>query len=277
MSNGKIISIETAEMANPGRRKTQKKDKDDWIVVIPSYKRAETLRDKTLTVLKHYKIPSNKIHVFVANKEEEVIYRKTLEAGTYGKLIVGKPGLAKVRNFISDYFPVGKKLVNMDDDITGFLEYSEIAKRNEVPLKSLQGVFRRGFDECKKHGCRLWGVYPVANGFFMKPKVSTDLRYIIGCCWGCINPGSKAVDIVLDDKEDYLRSILYYKLDGCVVRMNFVSPKTNYYKEPGGMQEERTMERIEKSARYIAKKYPEYATYYDKKKSGYPELKLHSP
>lgn len=258
-------------------RKKTRKIRDNWIIAIPSYKRSKTLCDKTMSVLKRYKIPSDKIFIFVADDIEKHIYKSTLIPGTYNKLIVGRPGLANVRNFISDYFPIGKKIVNMDDDITSFIEYSATARRNEMPLKSLVGVIRRGFEECHKSGCKLWGVYPVANGFFMKDTVTTDLRYIIGSCWGCINPGSDKVKIVLDDKEDYLRSILYFMMCGCTVRLNFVAPKTNYYKEPGGMQEDRTMERIEKSARFIANKYPQYATYFDKKKSGYPELRLHSP
>lgn len=271
----KISEIQQKESMS-SRNKTRKSHIDDWIIAIPSYKRAETLRDKSLSVLHHYRIPASKIYIFVATEEEKNIYKSILVPETYHKLIIGLPGLAKVRNFISDYFPVGKKIVNMDDDISRFIKYDENAKRNEIHLKSLLAVIRRGFSECARHGCRLWGIYPVANGFFMKNTVSTDLKYIIGCFWGCINPGSNEINITLDDKEDYLRSILFYKADQCVIRLNFVAPKTNYYKEPGGMQEERTMERIEQSARYIADKYPECASYYDKKKSGYPELKLRS-
>ena len=55
-----------------------RKQKDDWIIAIPSYKRPETLRDKTLTVLKYYGIPASKIHVFVATKEQADLYRDTL-------------------------------------------------------------------------------------------------------------------------------------------------------------------------------------------------------
>jgi hypothetical protein len=108
----------------------------------------------------------------------------------------------------------------------------------------------------------------------MKPKISKDLRYIIGSFWGCINPGTKEIKITLDDKEDYQRSILYYKADKAIIRLNNVSPISSYYKEPGGMQEERTKERVEKSARWIVKTYPEYAVLNPSKKSGYMEVRL---
>ena len=52
-------------------RKTLRKKRAsaDYIIAIPSYKRAETLRDKTLQVLKEHKIPAERIHVFVATPE----------------------------------------------------------------------------------------------------------------------------------------------------------------------------------------------------------------
>jgi hypothetical protein len=40
------------------------------------------------------------------------------------------------------------------------------------------------------------------------------------------------------------------------------------------MQEERTKERVEKSARWIVKEYPEFAVLNAAKKSGYMEVKL---
>ena len=46
----------------------------DWIVAIPSYKRYDTIVEKTLSTLKHYKIPPSKITFFVADKEEKKLY-----------------------------------------------------------------------------------------------------------------------------------------------------------------------------------------------------------
>ena len=41
---------------------------EDYTVVIPSYKRPEGCRDKTLAVLHKYNIPKEKIYVVVASK-----------------------------------------------------------------------------------------------------------------------------------------------------------------------------------------------------------------
>jgi len=42
----------------------------EYDIAIPSYKRPETLNNKTLTLLKYANIPSSKITVFVADKSE---------------------------------------------------------------------------------------------------------------------------------------------------------------------------------------------------------------
>ena len=247
--------------------------KNDWIIAIPSYKRAETLRDKTLTVLMKYKIPRAKIHVFVATKEEEATYRAILDPNTYGHIHVAVPGMAAVRNFITKFFPIGKPIFNLDDDIRGFIEYSATARRNEKPLSNLVSVIEKGFATAQKTGFRLFGFYPVSNGYFMKPTCSSDLKYIIGSAWGILNPGP-ILTVGIDDKEDYLRTVIMYILDGGVLRFNNVSMQTAYYKETGGMQETRTMKRIETSAKAMVEAFPDLVKINLTKKSGIPEVRL---
>ena len=261
------------------RAKTQRRRKEHfpYEIAIPSYNRAETLRDKTLALLKAYRIPAEKITVFVANGEQEDNYKNVLNPNSYGKIIVGVKGLMNIRNFISDYYPIGTPIVNFDDDIKGFLEYSNDAKRNERPLRSLLGVIKHGFQECIKHGASLWGLYPVPNGFFMKETVSTDLKFCIGSTWGCINPGvkgAKGVKLTMSEKEDYERTILYYLRDGVVIRLNNVSPITAYYKEPGGMQEEDRKEKQNEAVEILLERYPQFVTQNPSRKSGYPEIRI---
>ena len=55
------------------RHQTRKRNHFEYEIAIPSYKRPETLRDKTLTILKAYRIPADRITVFVANKEQEAV------------------------------------------------------------------------------------------------------------------------------------------------------------------------------------------------------------
>jgi len=254
-----------------------RKAKKDYIICIPSYKRAETLKGKTLATLDKYNIPVSKIYIFVADKDEEEIYRNTIEKGSYNKIVVGVKGLAEVRNFIADYFPKGKRIVFMDDDIKGFLEFDEAKPRHEKPLVSLERVIQRGFSECDKAGARLWGIYPSANGFFMKDTVSTDLKFVVGCFFGIINPGTGAngLDIPFGEKEDYYRTLRMYELDGTVVRLNFVAPKTAFYTEPGGMQTDPLRRKKQETAvKWLLKKYPDWVTLNPTRKSGFMEIRL---
>ena len=88
----------------------------DYVVAIPSYKRPDTLKNKTLKVLQRYKIDPKKIVVFVADKEQEKIYREALPKGSVGKFVVGVPGIKNIRNFMPKYFPEGQYIFYMDDD-----------------------------------------------------------------------------------------------------------------------------------------------------------------
>ena len=85
-----------------------------------------------------------------------------------------------------------------------------------------------------------------------------------------VNP----LKMTIDDKEDYLRSVVMYVLDGGVLRFGNAAPQSAYYKEPGGMQEERTMKRITASAEAMVKAFPDLVKINLTKKSGMPEVRL---
>lgn len=264
---------------------------EEYVVAIPSYKRPETLKTKTLKVLQNYNIDPKRIYIFVADDEQKEIYMNTLPRNSYNKLVVGVPGIKNIRNFMPKYFPEGQHIFYMDDDIYDIYEtinpYSITSpkynkKQNQhIRLPSLHKLIKKAFSLSKKTGLTNWGVYPVLNPFFMKPTspnineyVSTKLCYIIGFMTGVIN-NRKAEIRTIDDKEDYERSIKYYLKDNGLLRFNNITAKTKCYKEPGGMQVERTKKRIHDSAVYLTKVYPELCTLNTSKKSGFTEIRLH--
>ena len=89
----------------------------DYIICIPSYKRAQVCNDKTLTTLEKNNIPASKIYVYVANQEEYTLYKEKLNSKLYHQLIVGKKGLVQQREYIMKHWPSGKWIVFMDDDL----------------------------------------------------------------------------------------------------------------------------------------------------------------
>lgn len=243
-----------------------------YSVAIPSYRRAETLRDYTLPALQAAGMPYHKISVFVADDEQFEHYTQILQPGTYGMLVLAEPGMRAMREFIRYHYLDGLPLVCCDDDIQGF--YKKVDDKTYVPVTDLQLEIHRAFEACYQYDCKLWGIYPVLNAMFMRHTVTTDLRYIVGCFWGCINTHDPNMSVTLDDKEDFERTLKFYIRDGGVVRLNDLAPKTRYYDQPGGMQVLRTPERVAASALNLYKRYPEYCTLNTKKKSGHVELRL---
>lgn len=241
-----------------------------YIIAIPSYNRATALKTHTLKILEKNLIPHEIIHIFVANDEEYLLYKKVL--GDEYKIIVGVEGLRDQRNFITDYFPIHTKIISIDDDIQDFYMKSNDNKLNSIQ-DNLHDVFMLGFKSCMMYKANLFGFYPCLNKMFMNEKTTTDLRFIIGSCFGYINTG---VHITVKQKQDYELSLLHYLRDNTVIRFNYISMKTKYYKMKGGLQSfHNRYEEQQIAVEYLLTSYPEY---FKRKKSfkttGFPEIRL---
>jgi hypothetical protein len=260
-----------------------------YTIAIPSFRRPKVLKNKTLKLLESYNINPKNIIVFMANQEEYDLYREELcltEFGKKIKLVIGERGIKNIRNFMANYFKEKGKIFYIDDDISHIFEvlnkFSEYDRKNNKMhrLKDLNKFITDAFKVSKSKGCDNWGIYPVENPYFMKPTTddvdfytTTKLNYIMGGFTGVIN-NKKAEIRTIDDKEDYERSIKYYLKDNGVLRFNNVCVRTRCYTEPGGMQTNRTKERIHDSAVYLTKKYPLLCTLNTTKKSGFTEVRL---
>lgn len=246
--------------------------KKDYVIAIPSYKRSKTVKEKTLITLTRLGVDPNKVTIFVGDSDQEKEYREVLADTPYKNIVVGVPGMGAIRNFIQNYYDEGTYILNLDDDLID-IQYRKDEKNLES-ITNLDTVAEAGFTSCEENGAMIWGVYAASNPFFMHDRIAVGLYYIIGSMWGCINRHGEEYGVTLDDKEDFERSIKYYIADGAVCRLDYITVKSNYYKEPGGMQVTRTNERIEESARILADRYPELCTMYTRKSTGHAELRL---
>lgn len=240
----------------------------DYVIAIPSYKRPHALKTHTLKVLKDGLIDKSKIYIFVANDEEYSIYKDILDDYT---IVIGVLGLREQRNFISNYFPKGFNIISIDDDIQGFYK-----KENDtlIIVDDLNCLFVNGFLDIINSDLKLFGFYPVLNKLFMKETVSDNLNFIIGSCFGYINSG---VFTTITEKDDYERTLLYYLRDGGVIRYNYISIKTKYYKNHGGLQEQSYSVRYNKqleAVKYLLDTYPEYVKRKNSFKTNFPEIRL---
>ena len=236
--------------------------KSDYVICIPSYKRANFCNEKTLATLHKHKIDSNKIYVYVANKEDYDIYKNTLDTKLYNKLVIGKKGLVPQRQFIMEQWPEGKHIVFFDDDV----ESIDLTLSPRFKGHNLDYFIKEAFDECIKNKSFIWGVYAVFNPFFRKPRpeLSNQLNYIVGAFYGIINrPKLKAIQLTITkengQKEDVERTLKYFINDGIVLRFNKIGFTTKYYGKEGGLGKfEERIKPMKEACKKLEEKYGEY-------------------
>ena len=243
-------------------------------IAIPSYQRADQLREKTLKTLERYEINPNLVDIFVANLDEFKIYSKMLGETPYASsnLIVGVKGMGAIRNFIRTYYPEGSKILHLDDDIQDILRKVDDKKMESITSIETEVIFP-GFKALEEHGANLFGIYAAANAMFMKHRISVGLYYCIGSCWGNIIRHDQDLMVTMDDKEDFERTLQYYVKDGKIVRLDNITIKTKYY-GTGGMASARTEDTITQGAKTLVERYPDLCTMFVRETTGHAELRL---
>ena len=151
-----------------------------------------------------------------------------------------------------------------------------ITHKTLKPIDNLDDFIKKAFTKCHADGIFLWGVYPLANAYFMTDTITTDLRFIVGPMFGIINRHREDLQLTIDEKENSERTLQHWVIDGKVLRFNNIGIETKYYKNKGGMQNEGKDRKEEalKSITYLHNKYPKLTKIHLGKKSGVPEIKL---
>lgn len=242
----------------------------NYVIAIPTYNRQDVLERKTLKTLIEGGVSKNRIYLFVANKEQYKLYEEVIPKNMYKEIIIGKKGIANQRNFIANYFDEGQYIISMDDDVE---EFQMLKGEKLVKLKNVDDFFVNAYKLLKKNKLFIWGIYPVQNPFFMYNEITTDLRFIIGVTYGFITRHTRKLrpSINAETKEDYEQTILYYNMDGGVMRFNNITTKTKF-NAPGGLGTDR-YERNKSAATYLFKTYPDIVTVFQRKNGTY-EVKL---
>jgi hypothetical protein len=228
-------------------------------VAIPSYKRASTISKKTLNFLKVSKYPVDRIHIFVANDEEYLDYKRLVPEDLYGEIIVGVKGLAEQRNFISSFYKEDEVLIQMDDDV--------ISIKSEYPFITLVMM---GVSSLYGRTAGLWGVLPNDDGRRFKNDTTKHLAHILGSFF--IIRNHRDIKITYNEKEDMERSIKYFRRYGQVLRYQNAGVATRYAKGEGGLQMPGRLDRIKLEIARFHTEYPGYVTSVQKK--GVPDIIL---
>jgi hypothetical protein len=232
-------------------------------VAVPSYRRPETIRKKTLKFLQEMEVPKDRIRVFVADAEEARAYREAGAQDDCAELVIGVKGQAAVRNFIQTWYPEDTPVLHVDDDLRGILAYrSNWKAKGEARFSYLtpaefRALVSQGFEATRMSGLRLWGVHSTRNPMFMSDKPSTTLKHIPGGFYGIwISHDLEKYGGTIDERNDYERSLKYFVADGGVFRWNHVTMDTVVYAGEGGLQGLRTPETSHHYANLLVQRFP---------------------
>lgn len=207
---------------------------NDFIIVIITYDRVERCYKKTLTTLKENNIPKELINIVVHNQEQKDLYEAGIPKDYYNEILITNlnDGCYGQMNWVYDNYDEGQKILKLDDDISGIFNLSDENKLTKT--YDLLSIIHQGFKLCEDNGFKLWGLYPVANDYFMKKnkEYTTDLRFIVGALMGYINEKIK-INLDVKIKGDYDYAIQSYKKNGGLIRFNRIAFKYDIAKNQG--------------------------------------------
>ena len=228
-------------------------------VAIPTFRRPEGLARMTLRTLHDGGVRlASQVTVWLSDPGEQADYERAIEAEGLPIPVFrpGQPGLVPNRVAIHRAYPEGTFLVQMDDDVRKLVAKAG-DKTADVAASAVIGAMQTAVERTR---LGLVGIYPVPNGFFMRHEITTDLRLVVGSMWACRNTHDPSlIDLEFgDDKEDHERTIRWYEAEGGVARLSNVAPVTRFYKEPGGLQETRTAERVQQAVDAMCARWPHF-------------------
>ena len=226
------------------------------VYAIPSYKRHDTIRDKTLATLQRGNVPLSNIYVFVVQEEEEA-YRQACPGY---QIQVGLLGLIQQRAFVQGFFDQDTYIVFCDDDIQEI--FRPIDSKTKEPITDIPGLISQMKVRMISESVTICGVYPCNNLKFAlgNPEITTDFRYIVGAFYLIRNLRMPECQLDVGDPashEDKIRTIKYYQKEGKILRYNRVQIKTKYFGK-GGLDSPDRLSKHKSEAEALCLRFPEY-------------------
>lgn len=202
----------------------------NYRIVIPTYKREQTISIKTLALLRRHNIPYENIDILVEDQEQVNSYLKYISSD-YNFICHYQKGIGAVRNWIRYYYKHETNvnhIVSLDDDIDEIMDFDQ-------PMCDLNGYIEKMFNTTANAKLNYWGVSNLHNTFYMTPgKITTGLKYIAGAFNGEIIARDKEdIQVAFDTLEDFAFTCEFYLRDDGVIRDNGVWLKTKYFNDGG--------------------------------------------
>lgn len=244
-------------------------EKDGYTICIPTYNRVDIFRKKTYAkIIQKYNLHDRVMLLLQTDADEEAYTKAFPKLG----FMRTPPGLLQTVNYVAECFPKGHRIVMMHDDITRLLHVDSQSKRHTVV--DGDGFMKTVFAKMEQEGCHLGGVYPCNYPLTMakQPEYTTDLRFIHDPLTFMCN---LQLQLQLQYKSDFERTIVYYKHDGKVLRMNHHTICTAYNPKSGGGIGHRDAEAEKKAVADFLSVYGEYVKTVKTHKNGSTSMILH--
>lgn len=193
---------------------------------IPSSNRTDLLAKTTLSLLDTHNIDYDSITIFCPSNQTTMY-----EAHFPDVNVVGCPekGIGRTRTFIRKFYPVGTRVIMIDDDIKDICSIE-----SRFHQSSLIDYFDECFNIMVEESVRFAGFCPYDNEFYMKEGYSLNPKYTGGHLILEIireNP----IEVYINHFEDYVANALYYLMDKKLLRFNGTYVKTKYFNPKGGI------------------------------------------
>jgi len=193
---------------------------------IPSSNRTDLLAKTTLSLLDTHKIDYDTITIFCPSNQTTIYEAYFPDINVVG---VPEKGIGRTRTFIRKYYPVGTKVIQIDDDIKDICSIEP--RFHNI---SLIDYFQECFESMIEESVKFAGFTPYDNEFYMKPGYSLTPKYTGGHLILEIirdNP----IEVHISHFEDYVANALYFLIDKKLMRFNGTYVKTKYSNSNGGI------------------------------------------
>jgi hypothetical protein len=201
-----------------------------FVIAVPSYRRAETFRKRAYASLS----PAlrRRTYVFVQTPEDYELYTQLFPDVHVIPVMRNKcwkTGYSSTIFFIRKYFPLGKKICFLHDDVAGVNKIDRKGEHCRIHRVDLSDFIPYAFQKMKEYGVKLAGVYPTrlfSTTCGSTPALSKGLRFVYDPLHFEINV--RIPECKFPSKCDYEMTAEYYLKHGDVLRFNHYTLRTKH-------------------------------------------------
>jgi len=224
---------------------------EKYVYAIPSYNRVN--RQTTLDYLSKMGVPKEKIWIFTQTEKDLKEYNAA--HGDRANIVMvpatrGVTARNNILNWLKD-----ENILMMDDDVKMIHYMKDGGLVGFEKRIDLAFAFNRCFDQTRNLRTNIFGIYPVANAFFMSDDVST--RVTVNTIFGFARNFPQRFDERYETKEDaeLCGRMLRH---GCrVARFNNLAVTADHNKDKNGYREKWHQDENLRSVKILCKVYPE--------------------